>query len=332
MLFYAKGCDVGILIIVFSVHYSMPPDLEYAYPPADERILRNMMHAIASVPKLYTQVLHLMNKMNLPPPFSRPLPAPPLLKRAREEVAAHEERPDSLASGESSEVSGDEAPFVPHATVPLAPVVAAAAAVTVPPAMPAVSSLAPAPAASAEVPTEPKPKRVMTFRVRSAAPTDSAAAAAAAASAEGAEPGIATAPVPLAPAAGEHRVISLAELVARRLPEPELASMKLFQSYAPGKPTPVLFVKNLPRRVTAEELRYVFGRYFDSAADEAAGLHIRLLEGRMAGQAFVTFPSAELAARALGETHGVLVQDKPMAVVRLLRERCVRNDLMRRGG
>lgn len=28
-----------------------------------------MMHAIATVPRLYVQTLHLMNKMNLPPPF-----------------------------------------------------------------------------------------------------------------------------------------------------------------------------------------------------------------------------------------------------------------------
>jgi hypothetical protein len=28
-----------------------------------------MMQAIGSVPRLYNQVLHLMNKMNLPPPF-----------------------------------------------------------------------------------------------------------------------------------------------------------------------------------------------------------------------------------------------------------------------
>lgn len=27
------------------------------------------MHAIGTVPRLYNQVLHLMNKMNLPPPF-----------------------------------------------------------------------------------------------------------------------------------------------------------------------------------------------------------------------------------------------------------------------
>jgi hypothetical protein len=37
--------------------------------------MNNMMNAIATVPRLYTQVLHLMNKMNLPPPFGPASPA-----------------------------------------------------------------------------------------------------------------------------------------------------------------------------------------------------------------------------------------------------------------
>ncbi|KAI9599531.1 hypothetical protein BDF19DRAFT_428996 [Syncephalis fuscata] len=51
------------------VHYPSPPHLHYLYPPPNPRTLRNIMTAITAVPKLYTQVLHLMNKMNLPPPF-----------------------------------------------------------------------------------------------------------------------------------------------------------------------------------------------------------------------------------------------------------------------
>ncbi|RUP44256.1 hypothetical protein BC936DRAFT_149713, partial [Jimgerdemannia flammicorona] len=50
--------------------YPSNPHLCYRYPPPTPEILTNMMHAIAAVPRLYTQVLHLMNKMNLPPPFA----------------------------------------------------------------------------------------------------------------------------------------------------------------------------------------------------------------------------------------------------------------------
>ncbi|CAG8681825.1 5381_t:CDS:2, partial [Scutellospora calospora] len=61
-------------------NYPPAPTLHYRYPPPTVEILYNIMNAIAAVPKLYTQVLHLMNKMNLPPPFKPVVPesVPPL--------------------------------------------------------------------------------------------------------------------------------------------------------------------------------------------------------------------------------------------------------------
>ncbi|XP_001606002.2 RNA-binding region-containing protein 3 [Nasonia vitripennis] len=47
----------------------IPPHLKYKYPkPTRETLLRIAIQMI-KVPPLYTQVLHLMNKMNIPPPF-----------------------------------------------------------------------------------------------------------------------------------------------------------------------------------------------------------------------------------------------------------------------
>lgn len=51
----------------------------YDYPPLNPSILHNIANALACIPKFYTQVLHLMNKLNLPPPFGLPVPAAPLL-------------------------------------------------------------------------------------------------------------------------------------------------------------------------------------------------------------------------------------------------------------
>ena len=45
-------------------------------------------------------------------------------------------------------------------------------------------------------------------------------------------------------------------------------------------------------------------------------LQIRVMEGRMKGQAFVTFPSVELAREALTTVNGYLLKDKPIVVVR----------------
>ncbi|XP_053325639.1 RNA-binding region-containing protein 3 [Spea bombifrons] len=52
--------------------------LKYLYPPPTSTILANIANALASVPKFYVQVLHLMNKMNLPAPFGPLTAQPPL--------------------------------------------------------------------------------------------------------------------------------------------------------------------------------------------------------------------------------------------------------------
>lgn len=45
-------------------------------------------------------------------------------------------------------------------------------------------------------------------------------------------------------------------------------------------------------------------------------LQIRVMEGRMKGQAFVTFPSVELAREALVTVNGYLLKEKPIVIVR----------------
>lgn len=59
------------------MNFTQPPPahLRYQYPPPTPTVLHNISCALASVPKFYTQVLHLMNKMNLPCPF-QPTPFP----------------------------------------------------------------------------------------------------------------------------------------------------------------------------------------------------------------------------------------------------------------
>lgn len=51
-------------------HQPPPIYFKYQYPPPTVQVLTNIAKVLASVPKFYTQVLHLMNKMNLPCPFS----------------------------------------------------------------------------------------------------------------------------------------------------------------------------------------------------------------------------------------------------------------------
>ncbi|KAM5295022.1 RNA-binding region-containing protein 3 isoform 2-T4 [Glossophaga mutica] len=95
--------------------------LKYMYPPPSSTILANIVNALASVPKFYVQVLHLMNKMNLPTPFgpitARPpmyedyvplhAPLPPASPRPPEEPPPPDED-EELSSVESEYESGDE--------------------------------------------------------------------------------------------------------------------------------------------------------------------------------------------------------------------------------
>ncbi|XP_030913731.1 RNA-binding region-containing protein 3 [Geospiza fortis] len=94
--------------------------LKYLYPPPSSAILANIANALASVPKFYVQVLHLMNKMNLPPPFGPitarppmyeeylpvPVPPPPIPPLPPEEPPLPEEE-EGLSSGDESEYESD---------------------------------------------------------------------------------------------------------------------------------------------------------------------------------------------------------------------------------
>lgn len=51
------------------LNYIPSPLLKYSYPPANLSILQNITNALYRNESFYTQVLHLMNKMNLPAPF-----------------------------------------------------------------------------------------------------------------------------------------------------------------------------------------------------------------------------------------------------------------------
>jgi U11/U12 small nuclear ribonucleoprotein SNRNP65 len=81
--------------------YPPNPHLRYYYPDPTPEILNNITHAIGTVPRFYTQVLHLMNKFNMPPPFG------PLEKESRTSLLTKRKHNALLASDES-ELEGDE--------------------------------------------------------------------------------------------------------------------------------------------------------------------------------------------------------------------------------
>ena len=68
-----------LLCFISRLTYPVNPKLHYRYPPPTIGVLTNIINALASSPRFYTQVLHLMNKLNLPAPFGHVTPAPPLV-------------------------------------------------------------------------------------------------------------------------------------------------------------------------------------------------------------------------------------------------------------
>ncbi|KAI8980921.1 hypothetical protein BDB01DRAFT_836582 [Pilobolus umbonatus] len=84
------------------VQYPSNPQLCYVYPDPSPDIITNISYAIGSVPRLYTQVLHLMNKMNMPPPFL------PVDKDAIPHVS-NKRNHDELVASDESEIEDDQA-------------------------------------------------------------------------------------------------------------------------------------------------------------------------------------------------------------------------------
>jgi U11/U12 small nuclear ribonucleoprotein SNRNP65 len=82
------------------VKYPPNPHLRYKYPDPTPGILGNITNAMGSVPRFYTQVLHLMNKLNLSPPFG------PLSEQIMP-ANLRKRRKDDLLASDESELSDD---------------------------------------------------------------------------------------------------------------------------------------------------------------------------------------------------------------------------------
>lgn len=115
---------------------------------------------------------------------------------------------------------------------------------------------------------------------------------------------------------GETEFISSKELRKGRISSSEKREHSVFKNYQKGEPSTRLYVKNIAKPVTEKDMHYIFGRYVDWNNEVHKNMFdIRLMkEGRMKGQAFVTLPNIELAKSALSDTHGFMLQGKPIAV------------------
>ncbi|WOK95903.1 hypothetical protein Cni_G04610 [Canna indica] len=295
------------------VDYPFPPHLEYAYPPPDGNILTNIVNALIAVPRFYVQVLHLMNKMNIPAPFRMALPTPPLPPPVPAGPPPPSPPPPTTTTNPNlNDVSSEESEMessedddkcvrgrkrqrreaivgpavdkgVAHEDVGLKPV-----------------TLVPK-----EIPVIRKKNPVLKIKV-AAKPTVKETVDNSSATKE-------------PDAVDEHlqqkHFATPQEIESGKLPPEEILSLPMFKNYSPGNPASVLYVKNLAKDVVVDDFYFIFGSFFESIEAASAGLTIKLMqEGRMRGQAFVTFPSVDLAQHALNLVNGYVFKGKPIII------------------
>lgn len=106
------------------------------------------------------------------------------------------------------------------------------------------------------------------------------------------------------------------EELNNRVTKEEMCELAPFKNYTLGVPSCRLYVKNIAKKVTESQLRRLFARFtFDSNRQLVDGFHVQLLtSGRMRGQAFVTYSSVEIAQQALNATNGLWIENKPIVV------------------
>ncbi|XP_004309873.1 PREDICTED: RNA-binding protein 40-like [Fragaria vesca subsp. vesca] len=288
------------------VDYCFPPHLEYAYPPPDGNILTNIVNALIAVPRFYTQVLHLMNKMNIPAPFRMALPSPPLPPAAPVPPPA----PPLAEKPPLADISSDESEMdlqmrgalrgkkrvrresilgpavdkgVAHEDVGLKQ------AILVPKEMPMIKKKNPLlHIAITQKVVHNEHKDDSTTKEEKLPETESSV---------------------INPFATPE------ELERGKLPPEEILSLPMFKNYTTGTAAPVLYIKNLAKDIVVDDFYYIFGSLFGSADAAKSGLSVKLMqEGRMRGQAFVTFPSVEQSQYALNLVNGYVFRGKPMII------------------
>ncbi|GIX74474.1 RNA-binding protein 41 [Caerostris darwini] len=102
-----------------------------------------------------------------------------------------------------------------------------------------------------------------------------------------------------------HVVVPLddSEVEKNQLNVEEIKKRPHFGNYSIGEPSKTLYIKNLPNKITADELRSVFGRFEE---ENGTFIDYRICTGKMRRQAFVKFSNSVIAEKALKFANGFI--------------------------
>ncbi|XP_017893267.1 RNA-binding protein 40 [Ceratina calcarata] len=113
----------------------------------------------------------------------------------------------------------------------------------------------------------------------------------------------------------QQEVITSKQLADNRISANDQRLLPVFKKYHPGKPSNRLYIKNLAKQVEDTDLHFIYRKYIVPELKTEFDYDVRLMqEGRMKGQAFITLQNVEQAQLALEETNGFILKDKPMVV------------------
>lgn len=361
----------GGLAPSLGLNHNFPGHLHYKYPEPNVQILTNIANALATVPKFYTLVLNLMNKMHLPPPFTGVTPTPPLPDNNVNMQDASVDTADlhAYGSSEESELESDSEnkkhEIYMNNKLPDEPIrkkKRLRAAATINQEKLQVKKL------NADLPVESffelnSSVKRLEFKlgnsIKDAVEKKSAPAVHFNVFDERGQFGTIE-PVPKAARLDDTKntnpeianitsanqdiseenmdgernddlsndlsseeedeenteYISSKQLNDNKILPEEILNMNQFKNYKQGDQTNRIYIKNIGKQVTTDELFFIFKRFIRHCTDEEkATLDIRhMKEGRMKGQAFVTFPNENIAEKALKCVHGYILQDKPMVI------------------
>ncbi|RWS29891.1 RNA-binding protein 40-like protein [Leptotrombidium deliense] len=295
------------------LNYPFSPILKYKYPKANKATVTNIANALLRNSKFYTQVLHLMNKMNLPPPF--------------EEVGRESRKDDKVISetDSESEIEIDEDLIANNSLVERSDFRRKRKKLE-------IGFVGP----KKDLKRERKNKTTVSasvsdlFEETKTLPHKSVIEINVKHTLQSVQDevdvniggfGI----IERKKSDNEDleineleisEFITENELRDNRLTRSEYTQYSVFKNYEPGNQSCRLYVKNLDKKVEVHDLKRIFGKFVDWKSElERNTFHVCLLkEGRMKGQAFITFSNELNAKTALNETNGFKLNGKPMVV------------------
>lgn len=301
------------------LNYILNPMVKYKYPPLTDEILANICVALRSNPNFYTQLLHLMNKMNLPAPFRRRADPSKIFKRPELRDISTEITSESGSDLSDEEIRSSRKPSLLTTTSAIIPNKKTRQPKTL---RPPVKLL----------PPKNKPVRdvsecfdITGFPIRKMElPTIPELASKPSTNSEIQEVGfgLLQPPPPEDPPVEEPpprfnwtSVAFTAYNSMERITVRDAIDHPAFRNYEEGEPCVRLYVKNVAKTVTEQDLFLLFGQFVPDDEAERAIFDIRLMKsGRMRGQAFVTFGSTMPAMKAVEELNRVILKGKPLAV------------------